>query len=269
MYLADYHVHSTVSPDGSASMTEMAEAAIAAGFQEIAFTDHLGLGAWGGGALRQDYDWSPMIREFSEAQASCAQRITLRLGVELGEVPRSPELAERLLAKAPPLDFIIASIHGLWGRFQWKDLMLLRERDEAECREEIATYLEVVLATARWGKFSVLGHLTLPLRYMNESRGFHMSFDGFESEVAEIFRVLIENGCGIEVNSNRGREPLPGAKWLRLYRGLGGEIITLGSDAHSTEKVGCAIRKRQELLRECGFTRFCTFDRLQPVWHTL
>ena len=33
MYLADYHVHSRISPDASASMQEMAEAAIRLGFQ--------------------------------------------------------------------------------------------------------------------------------------------------------------------------------------------------------------------------------------------
>ena len=41
MYLADYHVHSRISPDASASMQEMAEAAIRLGFQEICFTDHV------------------------------------------------------------------------------------------------------------------------------------------------------------------------------------------------------------------------------------
>ena len=38
MYLADYHVHSRISPDASASMQEMAEAALRLGFQEICFT---------------------------------------------------------------------------------------------------------------------------------------------------------------------------------------------------------------------------------------
>ena len=54
-----------------------------------------------------------------------------------------------------------------------------------------------------------------------------------------------------------------------MYRQLGGEIITLGTDAHSPEFVGKAIRERQELLRECGFRRFCTFRRMEPVWHEL
>jgi len=54
-----------------------------------------------------------------------------------------------------------------------------------------------------------------------------------------------------------------------MYRDLGGEIITLGTDAHDPTYVGCAIRERQELLRQCGFRRFCTFRRMEPVWHEL
>ena len=56
---------------------------------------------------------------------------------------------------------------------------------------------------------------------------------------------------------------------LRLYRELGGEIITLGTDAHGPQFVGCAVRERQELLRRCGFSRFCTFEKQNPIWHEL
>ena len=74
---------------------------------------------------------------------------------------------------------------------------------------------------------------------------------------------------GIELNTNRGHTPLPDEKWLRMYRELGGEIVTLGTDAHSPGAVGCAVREGQALLRACGFTRFCTFRRGTPVWHEL
>ena len=115
----------------------------------------------------------------------------------------------------------------------------------------------------------MLGHLTLPLRYLNENQGMHMTFDGFEEQVAEIFRLLIAGGRGIELNTNRGNTPLPDARWLRLYRELGGEIVTIGSDAHSPEYVGCAVAQTQALLKDCGFTHFCTFQNRRPAFHAL
>ena len=86
--------------------------------------------------------------------------------------------------------------------------------------------------------------MTLPLRYFNEMRGLHTSFDPYEAEIREILKTLIENGRGIELNVNRGNTSLPDAKWLRIYRELGGELITLGTDAHSPEHVGFAERVR-------------------------
>ena len=174
------------------------------------------------------------------------------------------------MAKAPKeLDFVIGSMHRLSAKYDFVDLYYFNPENEAQAREGMEDYLELVNNLARWGQFSVLGHLTLPLRYLNENRGFSLSFDGYEYEIEQILRILIANGCGIEVNTNRGNTPLPDAKWLKLYRQLGGEIITLGSDAHSSEYIGCAISQGQTLLKECGFTRFCTFERRSPIWHTL
>jgi len=54
-----------------------------------------------------------------------------------------------------------------------------------------------------------------------------------------------------------------------MYRELGGEIITLGTDAHGPDYVGCAVRERQSLLKACGFQNFCTFEGQRPIWHEL
>ena len=177
--------------------------------------------------------------------------------------------ADELLSRLPELDFVIGSQHQLSEKYDWNDLYFMPEATEQEAREQIADYLTLVLETAKWGKFSVLGHLTLPLRYMNENHGMHMSFDGFEDEVAQVFRALIENGCGIECNVNRGNTPLPDAKWLRLYHELGGEIITIGTDAHTPEFVGMRARETQELLKNCGLDYVCTFEKKKPVFHKI
>ena len=247
MYLADCHTHSRVSPDAADSMTAMAEAAIAAGLEELCFTDHMEPIAWASTALRESYDWAALEEEFAAAQ----------------------EAAEKLLESAPPLDFIIGSIHMLSERYNGLDLFYFDPKTEEEAYAGMADYLGQVKRITEWGRFDVLGHLTLPLRYFNERRGWNLTMDRFGGEITDIFATLNRQGIGIELNTNRGNTPLPDAKWLKMYRDLGGEIITLGSDAHRRRDVGCAIRERQELLRACGFTRFCTFTRMEPVWHPL
>ena len=269
MYLADYHTHTRFSPDGSATMTEMAQAALDAGMDEICFTDHVEPLVWGSTALREPYDWTLLTEDFCTAREALGDRIRLRLGMELGDAQWAPEHVGKLLAGAPEFDFIIGSIHLLSPRYQGADLYVFVPQDEAEAQAALEDYLEEALALAKLGGFNVLGHLTLPLRYFNEMRGFHASFDPYEGQIREILKTLIENGRGIELNCNRGNMPLPDEKWLKLYRELGGEVITLGTDAHTTGHVGRSVRERQALLKSCGFTRFCTFEKQKPIWHTL
>lgn len=64
-------------------------------------------------------------------------------------------------------------------RYDGMDLYFFDPPNEAEARRGMADYLGQVRKLAEWGKFSVLGHLTLPVRYLNENRGFHLTFDGF------------------------------------------------------------------------------------------
>lgn len=271
MYLADYHVHSRFSPDARPSMTEQARAALAAGLQEICFTDHVEPVAFGGCAPRSEpYDWQSLRADFSAAQTAMAGTgITLRLGMELGEPHWDAAGTERLLRGAPEMDFVIGSVHLLSRRFGGENLYCFVPKDEETVRLALEDYLEQVEKLVGLGGFCVLGHLTLPVRYFQEGRGIPVSFDPCEPQLRRLFRTLTGKGIGIEVNMNRGNTPLPDEKWLRLYRSLGGEIITLGTDAHRPEDVGRFIREGQALLRRCGFRRFCTFSRREPVWHRL
>jgi len=269
MYLADYHTHSSVSHDGRLTMAELAEAYIAAGFDEVCFTDHVDIVDWRTGERYPNFHWDEMRRQFREAQETAGDRIRLRLGMELGDAEWDTNHAKTLTAPAPELDFVIGSAHMLSEKFGSVDMIGFFPESEAEARAAVQDSLEQNLKLARWGQFSVLGHLSLSLRYFRDQRGFPVTLDGFETEVEEIFRTLIRNGCGIEVNTNRGGEPLPSAKWLKLYRALGGEVITLGSDVHGPAHIGIGIRENQLLLKECGFKRFCTFDKMRPVWHEL
>ena len=238
------------------------------GLRELCITDHVDTIHWGTMAPRDDFDWAESWRQFHEAQALWGDRITLRWGAELGEAQLSFDRADRLLA-GEELDFVIGSVHLSGKKFANMDLYYIEKGSEAYYDSVIDSYLDDVLALARWGRFQVLGHLTLPLRYINEHHGEHMTFRRHMDRVEEIFRAIIPQGVGIECNTNRGNEPLPGEDILRLYRSLGGEIITLGSDAHRPEDVGCFIRQRQELLRTCGFRYFTTFERGRPLFQAL
>lgn len=269
MFLADYHVHSDCSPDGHFTMSRMAEAAVERGLSEICFTDHLDTIEWGTYAPRTFFDWPALIRQAEDAREKWGDRISVKLGVELGEAAVSFQRAEQLLSGAPELDFIIGSVHLMGPRHGREDLYYIPRADEAYYHDVIDDYLDDVMAVARWGKFQVLGHLTLPVRYIWDNAGIKMDFSAHMDAVEAVFREIIPRGIGIECNTNRGATPLPDESVLRLYRSLGGEIITIGSDAHSPEYVGCRAAETAELLRQCGFRYITTFTKGKPTFHSL
>ena len=80
---------------------------------------------------------------------------------------------------------------------------------------------------------------------------------------------MAQAGRAIEVNTWCGRTVTQWQPLLELYRDCGGEIVTVGSDAHTPADVGKGVRAACALLRECGFRRVCTYEKHQPVFHTL
>ena len=89
----------------------------------------------------------------------------------------------------------------------------------------------------------------------------------YRDELSAIYRALIGQGRGIEINVSglrHGHTSYPNASALALYRELGGEIITLGSDAHAPEDAGIGIREGAELLRSLGFRYYAVYDRRKP-----
>lgn len=122
----------------------------------------------------------------------------------------------------------------------------------------------------RFQHYSVLGHLDMIKRYDNlgpfpDKKVLHL--------IEKILRRAIDDGKGIEVNTSSFRYGLPdltpSREILALYHQLGGRILTIGSDAHSPDQLGDHIPQVRAILKDMGFREFCTFEKMQPVFHPL
>lgn len=272
-YITDYHCHSTISPDGHNTMLEMARAAVEAGVDDLCFTDHVEPFPWvkwnDPPLPKGSYDWDAMLRQFREAQDALGGRIKLRMGAELGESTFALDVMDSFLDSAPPLDFTIGSVHAYrMASGEISDTAWVRG-DEAVWYDVCERYFDEMERLVEWGRFEVLGHLTLPQRWALEKCGVTLEFDRYEERIRCILRRAIERGIGIECNTNRGHRPLPDAKFLWIYHELGGELITLGSDAHAPNYIACAMVERQELLKECGLRYFTTYEQKKPSFHKI
>ena len=94
-----------------------------------------------------------------------------------------------------------------------------------------------------------------------------ISYRDYADELDRLFRLLIDNGKGIEINTAGWRYgmkgPHPEMSLLKRYRKLGGEIVTVGSDSHSAQALGYRLEDGYRYLQEAGFKYFSTFkDRV-------
>ncbi len=262
--LVNDHCHSSCSHDGKFTMTQMAEAAAAAGLSSVCFTDHCDLLDGDGLRDRDPFSWEKEEAQFADALAALDGRIRLRLGVELGEATQVEPMARRILAHGH-LDFVIGSIHN---PINGKDYYFLNYEQEQHCLQMIGDYLQQMQQLAASDLYDVLGHITYPLRYMHYRDGVPVDFRSHDEQVREILRTVIHAGRGIELNTsgylNCGGEPMPPEYMLRAYRELGGEIITIGSDAHRPDRMAQGIADGMELLRSVGFRYFTIFSERKP-----
>lgn len=262
MYLTDYHLHSLCSPDSDAPLEDMAAAACKAGAGEICVTDHRDLLDIDGFSS-QDFCWEPLEAQFRRVKPLFDGRLTIRMGLELGEAWEDPEEAARLYAH-PGLDFVIGSIHTMDSEHGGADFYPLHYASEDFCYEVLDNYFHSMERLAGMACFDVLGHVIYPLRYMNLRDGNHVTLDRYFPLMERVFKTIVKQGKGIEINTNRGREPLDGwREVLGLYRDCGGGFVTLGSDAHIPRHVGKAIPDAVALAGEYGLS-VAVYEKHQP-----
>lgn len=274
---ADYHVHTEFSDDSVYPMEQVVEDAIAIGMDEICFTDHVDYG------IKQDWDcgrpilyrgeeplanvdYPKYFAKIREQQEVYGTKIKIRAGIEFGVQTHTIPLYRTLVQKYA-FDFIILSVHQVDDREFWtQDFQ--RGKSQREYNEQY--YQELLNIVKQYRDYSVLGHMDLIARY--DENGEY-PFEKVKPIISEILKIVIADGKGIEFNTSYHRyglkKTMPSVEILRLYRELGGRIITIGSDSHKPEHLGAYIAEAGYLLRDLGFSDFCTYEKQKPVFHRL
>ena len=211
-------------------------------------------------------DYPKYAAEIASLQEQYRGRITIKMGLEFGMQCHTIPRYEKLFA-AYPFDFIILSVHEVENQELWtQEFQRTRTQEEYNLRY----YEELLALVKQYHHYSVLGHMDHIVRYDLQGP---FPFEKIRPLTAEILKTVIADGKGIEVNTSCFRYGLPdltpSTRVLKLYRDLGGEIITFGSDSHKKEHLGQHIREAAGMLKELGFTSFCTFDKMKPIFHAL
>ncbi len=273
MIKADCHIHSHHSGDSESSMESMIDAAISAGLDTICFTEHNDFSYPVYPDLPEDtflLNADSYLYELLQCKEKYEDRIRILFGTELGMQPETMR-EDALFAKAHEYDFIIGSVHVLKGEDPYYP-QFWDGKDPATVYRE---YFEATLQNIKkHSNFDVLGHLDYIVRYGNAAKTDKTYSTSLYLDILEaILQELLDKGKGLELNTGGIKSGMkefhPCDQILKMYRDMGGEIITIGSDAHNPEHVGEYFERATAVLKEAGFEYYAVYEKRNPEFRRL
>lgn len=251
MYYCDYHIHSEFSFDSSSSLKDICDEAIKKGLKEIAITDHIDCNAEKIGLLNA-YDAQKAEYAVAEIKEEYKDSLTVIYGAEFGQVSECPDIAEKYLSEYD-FDFVLGSVHNLPDCPDFFHINYAGMFD-CEINYQFKRYLEELKKTVLFGGIDSMAHLFYPVRYIEE-RGRKINFKLFEEDILSILSLMAERDIALEINVKGFRKdqgPNPDENTVKSFISLGGNNITVGSDAHTPDVVGCNISDGYNIIKKFG-----------------
>lgn len=261
----DYHIHTNFSPDSAMTMKEAIETSISKGLKEISITDHIDYD-YDGNGNNIEFDINSYYSAIEDYKLKYPS-ITIKRGVELGLQPHLISRYARLI-DSNSFDFVIASIHSVEKTDLYMGNFFVK-KTQLEAYHKY--YKELYDVINHFDGFNVLGHLDVIKRY--GAYDIPLPLADFHEVTGLILNKLIEKNKGIELNTSGLRYQVgdyhPALEVFKLYHSLGGEIITIGSDAHQKHHLAFDFRKALKALKEIGFKYICTFERMKAEYNKI
>ncbi len=254
-------------------MEDIVKSAIERGLSQICFTEHNDIDfpyenngdAYGMFDLNTD----SYLYELIKLREKYADKIQIGFGVELG-MQTDAFRKNAIYAKSHDFDFIIFSCHVVNKRDPYYPNYFEGRSEEEALRE----YFQCILDNVKlFNNYDVLGHLDYAVRYAPQTDK-NYSYAKYKDLIDKILETVIDNGRGIEVNTAGIRKYYlkdvhPNTDVLKRYKELGGEIVTVGSDAHTAGYEGADFDRAYEALKAAGFEYYCTFENRIASYHKL
>ena len=259
----DFHMHSHVSFDGRDTGINMAKAAVKTGLKEICFTDHMDYDPLNPANILH-FALADYNKEYDELEIP---GLINRRGFEFGMLPDNRERFQKDIALRN-CDFVIGSVHfvdnlDVYFSEYWEG--------KTSYYAILRSFEDTLTCVKNHDDFDVLGHLTYLGKCDANPEKKPILYEAYREVADEIMKILVRKGKGMEINTSgidRCGVYLRDPVFLRRFKELGGEIVTVGSDAHHSDRVGQCCREACEIVQEI-FGHVCTFAQRKPQFHTL
>ena len=263
MIKADTHIHTEYSSDSQEKMEAVVKQGIKLGLKQLIFTDHMDID------FPEKYE-DNFLFDVSKQQAEIEllQKIILSKGIELGlQTHLRPQITT--LMQMYSFDYAIGSIH-IVDSF---DPYYIEYWEHVASEEQgILKYFETALSCLnKIDTFDTFGHLDYVVRYAPSGAACY-SYQKFSDVIDEILKKLIKMGKALEVNTSGYRKngfANPHMDVVKRFLELGGENVTIGSDAHEAAFLAADFDTVCRELKNAGLRYYTIFQNRKPVHELL
>ena len=257
----DYHMHTHYSSDCNTPMEEMIIGSINNGLREICFTDHCDL--YHPNDDDFDFDYEKAYSEYLSLSEKYKDKISIKFGIEVGLIEEGIK-ETREIVDSNPFDFVLCSFHCLAGDdLYYKNL--LSKYSPIDGMKAYFNYIYDMIS--KFQDFDVIGHLDLPSRYYKEIAALDLT--EYIEELDKVLLKVIGLDKGIEINTSGFRysnnNPYPNYEIIKRYFELGGKIVTLGGDAHTSDNPGKYFNQVMDYLLSIGVSNIYRYESRKPI----
>ncbi len=254
MKIFNSHTHTGFSHDGQGTIEELCFSAQKHCLSGFAVTDHCDCECADDDEMLKNLDLS--YRETEKIKEEYRNELIISKGIEIGEVLFNPQFAEKIIS-SHNYDVILGSVHAARIKNYEMPFSVI---DFSKLSDEfidryVTQYFFDLLETAKTTDYDILCHLTVVLRYIvykyNRKVNIHKHFP----VIAEILKEVIRRDKALEVNTSgiQDRYFMPDKEIISLYKSLGGNKITVGSDAHTPCDISKGLTEAVLMLKNSGF----------------
>ncbi len=251
----DYHMHTCFSEDGNDTLEAMCRRAVALDIPEIGLTEHWDVGPYE--KKPRFFQPEPWYAELERLRHLYSGKLAIRAGIEIAEPHLYPQPAAEVLRRAP-FDYVLGSVHFVGPHFMFDEAYFLTHSADEVYRAYFAE-VEIMLQTA---DIDILAHLDLPVRTAKPIFGYDPVC--YEDQIRRILHMIIDRNLALEVNASGLRKAaqnlMPDPLILKWYTEMGGERLTLGSDAHTASQVGLHLDNAIEAVHLAGISHVTQFE---------
>lgn len=257
----DCHVHGYRSFDSKAKYADLLAFAVNSGLDGIILTEHLDLKS----ASEIKFDFNSYENEIRNINQEMSGEILI--GLELGLTDYSISELNDFIAKNN-FDCVIGSIHIVNNEDPYYPAYYENKDKHKAYTIVFEKYIELL---PKYPGINILGHFDYISRYGEKYKDKNIYYSEFSDYFDSIFKYIIDNQIALEINTStyrkRGSHPenILDINILKRYRQLGGELVTLGSDAHSPDDIGYNFKYFLQVLHNCGFKYIAHFKKRTPL----